>query len=230
MGVAIVTGSDSGIGRATAVALAARGLDLGLTWHEDEAGARATAEEVSAHGRRVEVRRLELTRLPEAGEAIDELADALGGLDVLVNNAGTGHSTPFLELELEEWRRVLAVDLDGAFVCAQRAARRMVAAGRAGRIVNVTSVHEHVPLAGSSAYCAAKGGLGLLTKVMALELAEHGIAVNAIAPGEIATPMTGAADVDPATEERPGIPLGRPGDAREVAAAIAFLASPDSST
>jgi len=219
----------SGIGRATAVALAARGLDVGVTWHEDEAGAHATAEEVSAHGRRVEVRRLDLTRLPEAGEALDELADALGGLDVLVNNAGTGHTTPFLELELEEWRRVLAVDLDGAFVCARRAARRMVAAGRGGRIVNVTSVHEHVPLRGAAAYCAAKGGLGLLTKVMALELAEHGIAVNAVAPGEITTPMTGAEDVAPAGEERSGVPLGRPGDAREIAAAIAFLSSRESS-
>jgi NAD(P)-dependent dehydrogenase (short-subunit alcohol dehydrogenase family) len=105
----------------------------------------------------------------------------------------------------------------------------MAAAGRGGRIVNVTSVHEHVPLEGSAAYCAAKGGLGLLTKVMALELAPHGITVNAVAPGEIATPMTGADDVDPHTVERPGIPTGRPGDAREVAEVIVHLASPEAS-
>ena len=105
----------------------------------------------------------------------------------------------------------------------------MVRAGNGGRIVNVTSVHEHVPLPGSSAYCAAKGGLGLLTKVMALELAEHGITVNAVAPGEIATPMTGAHEEDPRALERPGIPAGRPGDAREIAYAIAFLASPEAS-
>ena len=110
---------------------------------------------------------------------VGELADALGGLDVFVNNAGTGHETPFLEVPLDEWQRVLDVDLTGAFLCAQEAARRMVAAGNGGRIVNVTSVHEHVPLGGAAAYCAAKGGLGLLTKVMALELAEHGITVNA---------------------------------------------------
>jgi NAD(P)-dependent dehydrogenase (short-subunit alcohol dehydrogenase family) len=90
----------------------------------------------------------------------------------------------------------------------------------------VTSVHEHVPLVGSAAYCAAKGGLGLLTKVMALELAEHGITVNSVAPGEIATAMTGNEDVDPATVDRPAIPAGRPGHAREVAEVIAFLASP----
>jgi NAD(P)-dependent dehydrogenase (short-subunit alcohol dehydrogenase family) len=94
--------------------------------------------------------------------------------------------------------------------------------------VNVTSVHEHVPLRGSSSYCAAKGGLGMLTKVMALELAEYGITVNSVAPGEIATPMTGNDEVDPRELSRPAIPAGRPGDAREIAAVIAFLASPES--
>ena len=98
-----------------------------------------------------------------------------------------------------------------------------------GRIINVTSVHEHVPLKGSSAYCAAKGGLGLLTKVMALELAEHGITVNSIAPGEIATRMTGNEDIDPHTEDRPMIPAGRPGYAREIADFVVFLASPQAS-
>src|SRR5438067_13869525 len=102
-----------------------------------------------------------------------------------------------LELSYDDWRHTLAVDLDGAFLCAQRAARRMIEQGRGGRIVNVTSVHEHVPLRRAAAYCAARGGLGLLTKVMALELAEHGITVNAVAPREIATPMTGNEDVSP---------------------------------
>jgi NAD(P)-dependent dehydrogenase (short-subunit alcohol dehydrogenase family) len=162
---------------------------------------------------------------------IDALADALGGVDVLVNNAGTGDSTPFLEVEPATWRHVLEVDLTGAFLCAQAAARRMVDRNppTGGRIINVTSVHEHIPLPGSSAYCAAKGGLGLLTKVMALELAAHGITVNAVAPGEIATPMTGNEDVDPHTVQRPGIPARRPGHAREIAEVIAFLASPGAS-
>jgi NAD(P)-dependent dehydrogenase (short-subunit alcohol dehydrogenase family) len=223
MPVAIVTGSDSGIGRATAVALARDGYDVGITWHEDEAGAEATAAEVRASGRRAEVRRLDLSDATNGPAVVDELAGALGGLDVLVNNAGTGDSTPFLEVELETWRHILEVDLTGAFLCAQAAARRMAAGGRGGRIVNVTSIHEHVPLEGSAAYCAAKGGLGLLTKVMALELARHGITVNAVAPGEIATPMTGNEDVDPRTEQRSGIPARRPGDAREIAALVAFI-------
>jgi NAD(P)-dependent dehydrogenase (short-subunit alcohol dehydrogenase family) len=221
--VAIVTGSDSGIGRATAVALARDGYDVGVTWHADEPGATATAGEVRGAGRRAEVRRLDLSRADDGPPVIDALADALGGLDVLVNNAGTGDLTPFLEIDLATWRHVLETDLTGAFLCAQAAARRMVAAGRGGRIVNVTSIHEHVPLAGSAPYCASKGGLGLLTKVMALELAAHGITVNAVAPGEIATPMTGQEDEDPHEQERPGIPARRTGDAREIAALIAFM-------
>lgn len=225
---AIVTGADSGIGKATAVALAARGWDVGVTWHEDEPGAQGTAGEVRAHGRRAEVRRLDLSTAEDGPPVIDALAEALGGLDALVNNAGTGASEPFVETSLASWRHVLEVDLTGAFLCAQAAARRMVAQGRGGRIVNVTSIHEHVPLPGSSAYCAAKGGLGLLTKVMALELAAHGITVNAVAPGEIATPMTGAEDADPRTIERPAIPARRPGSAHEIAALIAWICSPES--
>ncbi|MFF8996811.1 SDR family oxidoreductase [Streptomyces achromogenes] len=226
---AIVTGADSGIGRATAVRLAEAGLDVGITWHTDDKGAEETAEQVRAHGRRAAVTRLDLTQLPEAADTVDELCAELGRIDVLVNNAGTGTMTPYLDLALEDVRRVLDVDLVGPFLLGQRAARRMIEQGDGGRIVNVTSVHEHQPRVGAAPYCAAKGGLGLLTQVMALELAEYGITVNAVAPGEIATPMTGQEDTDVRTVRRPGVPLGRPGDAREVAAVIAFLASPDAS-
>ncbi|CAL9660897.1 putative oxidoreductase YohF [Streptomyces sp. enrichment culture] len=227
--VAVITGADSGIGRATAVRLAAAGMDVGITWHSDREGAERTAEEVRAHGRRAETAPMDLTRLPDAADTVDELCERLGRVDVLVNNAGTGTMTPFLELEPATVREVLDVDLVGPFLCGQKAARHMIRQGDGGRIVNVTSVHEHQPRVGAAPYCAAKGGLGLLTQVMALELAEHGITVNAVAPGEIATPMTGQEDTDPHTESRPGVPLGRPGDAREVAAVIAFLAGPDSS-
>ena len=228
--VAIVTASDSGIGQETAKALAEAGYDVGITYHEDEAGALETLEAVEGAGRRGEVRHLDLTEGPTAAGVIDELAEALGGVDVLVNNAGTGDPTgDFLELSYDEWRKVLSTNLDGAFLCSQRAARRMVDAGSGGRIVNITSVHEHVPRIGASAYCASKGGLGLLTKVMAMELAEHGIRVNAVAPGEISTPMTGDEDADPTTIEKPNLPLGRPGHAREIADFVVFLASEKSS-
>ena len=223
--VAIVTASDSGIGQESAKALAEDGFDIGITYHEDEAGARETLSAVEAAGRRGEIRHLDLTVLPDAANVMDELVDSLGSVDVLVNNAGTGDPTgDFLKLSYDEWRQVIDTDLSGAFLCSQRAARRMVEVG-GGRIINITSVHEHIPRTGASAYCASKGGLGLLTKVMAMELAEYGITVNAIAPGEIATPMTGAEDTDPGTIERPNLPLGRPGHAREIAAWVAFLAS-----
>jgi NAD(P)-dependent dehydrogenase (short-subunit alcohol dehydrogenase family) len=224
---AIVTGSDSGIGRATAEALAAAGMDVGVTWHRDEEGAMETAEIVRSYGRSAEVARLDTSDAPACGEVIEALCDRLGGIDVFVNNAGTGASTPFLDQGWEEWRRIVATDLDGAFVCLQRAAARMVRAGRGGRLIAVTSVHEHQPRVGSSAYDAAKHGLGGLMKTVALELGAHGITANCVAPGEIATPMTGQEDVDPRTVRRVGVPLGRPGDAREVAAVIAFLASAD---
>jgi NAD(P)-dependent dehydrogenase (short-subunit alcohol dehydrogenase family) len=220
---AIVTGSESGIGRAIAVALADLGCDVGVTWFRNEQMGKDTCEMVRSAGRRAELAHADLRNLPAAADVVERLADALGGVDVLVNDAGTGTTTPFLEIEYDRWREVLAVDLDAAFLCAQRAARRMVAAGRGGRIVNITSIHELYPLVGNAPYSAAKGGLGLLTKVMALELAEHGITVNSVAPGEIATAMTGQEDQDPGRTPRPGVPLGRPGDAREIAELVAFL-------
>jgi NAD(P)-dependent dehydrogenase (short-subunit alcohol dehydrogenase family) len=226
-GKVIVTASDSGIGKATAVRLARDGFDVGVTWHSDREGAEGTAREVRELGSEAAVAQLDVTRFEEAAATVEALADELGGLDVFVNNAGGGPSRPFLEFPLEEWQQVIDLNLTGAFVCAQRAARIMIDAGTKGRIVNVTSVHEHIPLRGAAAYCAAKGGLGLLTKAMALELGEHGISVNAVAPGEIATPMTDAEDEDPGEEERPALPAGRPGNAHEIAEAIAFLARPD---
>jgi NAD(P)-dependent dehydrogenase (short-subunit alcohol dehydrogenase family) len=225
MATAIVTGGNSGIGRATAVMLAERGFDVGITFHADEEQAREAAAECERHGARTAVRNMDLERDVTEAAAADELAEELGGVDVFVNNAGGAHAAPVLELTLEDWSATLDLDLTGAFLCLQRAARRMVDQGRGGRLIAVTSIHEHLPLRDSAAYGAAKGGLGMLMKSLALELGEHGITANAVAPGEIATKMTGQEDEDPHDEPRPGIPLGRPGHAREIAEAVAFLAS-----
>jgi NAD(P)-dependent dehydrogenase (short-subunit alcohol dehydrogenase family) len=156
------------------------------------------------------------------------LIDDLGGLDVFINNAGTGGSTPLVDTSYEEWRRIIATNLDGTFVCMRQAAKHMIKAGNGGRLIAVTSV-EHQPRVGSGPYDAAKHGIGGLIKTFALELSQYQITANAVAPGEIATPMTGQQDQDPHQEERLGIPLGRPGDAREVAAVIAILAGPQAS-
>ncbi|MBF6514291.1 SDR family oxidoreductase [Nocardia cyriacigeorgica] len=224
--LAVVTGSDSGIGRAIAVALGGGGVDVGITYHRDEQGAARTAELVRERGAIAAVRQLDLDDLPTSTAVIDEFAEELGGLDVLVNCAGTGSATLVMDMDFDTWRHVLSVDLDGAFLCSQRAAAHMIEAGRGGRIINITSVHEHAPKVGAAPYCAAKAGLGALTKVLALELAEHNITVNSVAPGEISTPMTGQEDVDPREQPRPGLPLGRPGHSDEVASVVAFLATP----
>lgn len=226
---AIVTGSDSGIGRATALALADAGLDVGITWHSDEAGATRTADLVRERGRSAVVARLDATDLESVAGVVDSLADQLGGIDVFVNNAGGGSGGPVLDVSLQDWRSIVALNLDGAFAGLQAAARQMVAAGHGGRLIAVTSVHEHQPRVGSAAYVAAKHGLGGLIKTMAQELGVHGITVNAVAPGEIATELTGQDPSDADTTHRPGVPLGRPGKPAEMAAVIAFLASPAAS-
>lgn len=225
---AIVTGASSGIGRAAAIVLAQRGYDVAVGYRGDTAGASVTATAVRQAGQRAQTFPLDLADPPGAAVAVERAAAALGGLDVFVNNAGVNQRAPFLEETLADLQRVLTVNLTGPFACAQAAARHMVARGRGGRIINLTSVHEFIPIAGGSSYCAAKGGLGLLTKVMALELAPYGITVNAVSPGETATPMNGVPDhIDAADISRPAIPAGRPGRAREVAALIAYLAEPD---
>jgi len=231
---AIVTGADSGIGRETALALAEDGLDIGITWHSDEEGANETARLVRERGRSAVTAQLDTTDTPACGDVIDELARKLGGLDVFVNNAGMNGGPRLFDTDWDTWEKTLLADLGGAFVCIQRAARLMVdqrAAdpSRTGRIIAVTSVHEHQPRVGSAAYDAAKHGLGGLMKTLALELGEYGITANAVAPGEIATPMNDAEAEDAYRTHRPGIPLGRPGHPREIADVIAFLASPKAS-
>jgi NAD(P)-dependent dehydrogenase (short-subunit alcohol dehydrogenase family) len=204
-------------------------MDVGVTWLADEAAAEATASAVRAAGRRAVVSQLDVADLEHCGDVVDRMCDELGGIDVFVNNAGTNATTAVLDVTLDEWQRIFATDLDGAFLCMQRAARRMVAAGTGGRIIAVTSVHADQPRVGMSHYVAAKHGLSGLVKTLALELGEHGITANSVAPGAIATPMNNQGDVDPRTLERPGIPIGRPGSAQEVASVIGFLASPAAS-
>jgi NAD(P)-dependent dehydrogenase (short-subunit alcohol dehydrogenase family) len=153
----------------------------------------------------------------------------LGGLDAFVNNAATGGSASFLQLPFDLWRHTLDVNLNGAFVCLQAAARRMVADGTRGRIIAITSIQADMPRSGSAAYCASKAGLTMLVRTMALELGPNGILVNAVAPGETATAMSGMEGVDATTVHRPNVPLGRPGSPDEVARLVLWLASEESS-
>ncbi|AMO48092.1 Enoyl-(Acyl carrier protein) reductase [Kosakonia oryzendophytica] len=227
--VAIVTAADSGIGKQCALMLAEQGFDIGITWHSDEQGAKETARHVEKRGRRAETIQLDLSQLPQGAQAIDSLIARFGRIDALVNNAGAMSKAPFLDVKFEEWRTIFTVDVDGAFLCSQIAARQMVKQGQGGRIVNITSVHEHTPLPEASAYTAAKHALGGLTKSMALELIEHNILVNAVAPGAIATPMNNMRDEDATPGSMPDIPLARPGRTREIASMVAWLCSDDAS-
>jgi 3-oxoacyl-[acyl-carrier protein] reductase len=158
---------------------------------------------------------------------VEEAERFLGGIDVLANNAGVAWQEPFLDITLEHWDVVLGVNLRGMFLVAQAVARRMVAGGRGGAIVNMSSTNAFEGEAGYAHYNASKGAITMLTRTMATELGAHGIRVNALCPGKIFTPLQGEAE-DPAYTarfERERIPLGRSGTVEEVAAAYAFLAS-----
>lgn len=223
--VAIVTASDSGIGKACALLLAQNGFDIGITWHSDERGAQETAKKAAQFGVRAETIHLDLSQLPEGAQAIEHLIQRLGRVDVLVNNAGAMTKSAFIDMPFTQWRQIFTVDVDGAFLCAQIAARHMIKQGEGGRIINITSVHEHTPLPQASAYTAAKHALGGLTKSMALELIEHHILVNAVAPGAIATPMNDMDDSDIEPGSEPSIPIARPGSTHEIASLVAWLCS-----
>jgi 3-oxoacyl-[acyl-carrier protein] reductase len=166
---------------------------------------------------------------------VDRLAEdaerALDGIDVLINNAGIAFMRPFLELDAERWDEVIDVNLRGQFLVGQRVARAMVARGRGGAVVNMASTNALQGEAGYAHYDASKGGVAMLTRTMAIELAPHGIRVNALCPGKIATPLQDEAEPPDYVEHflRERVPLGRSGTADEVAAAFAFLASDDAS-
>ena len=225
--VAVVTGGESGIGAACAAALAAAGAKVALTYHADGKAAAAVVERC---GGRAHALAVQADVADEAAvESLFAAAEkAFGPVTLLVNSAGLNMSgIKLVDMELAQFDRVVRTDLYGPFLTCRRFARELAAAGRGGRIVNISSIHEHAPRAGAVDYDAAKGGLAQLTATLALELAPQGIAVNGVAPGMILTPMNERAMEDAAfrSEREAHIPWGRAGRPEEVAGLVSFLLS-----
>lgn len=226
--VALVTGAASGLGKAIAVRLAAEGAKVVINYHPGgkHSGADVQSEIEKNGGSALAVaanvdQRADIERMFQAFLA------KFGRLDIAVNNAGIEIKRPFIEVPDEEWHRVLGVNLYGAFVVSQLAARQMVKQGQGGKIIFISSVHEDIPFPGYTAYCASKGAIRMVMRNLAMELAQYKINVNNIAPGAFATPINEAVLKDPharqyALEE---IPWGRFGQPEEVASLAAFLAS-----
>lgn len=225
--VALVTGASSGIGRGIAMALAEQGADIVVNYQHDAAGAAETARLIRVGGRRALLVGANVGEPDEVARMFAALDDEFGRIDILVNNAGIGGSGRISETSFAAWERVIRTNLHGPFLCSQQAAHRLIAQGQGGRIVNISSVHEEACSIGGGAYCASKAGLRNLTRTLALELGEHGVTVNDVAPGMILTPMNRRAqdDSDYLRWAEAQIPMRRVGQPRDVGGMVAFLCS-----
>ncbi len=222
----LVTGAQQGIGRAVAIAFAEAGADVAVNYLDDKAAADGVAQAVRQRGRKATVLQADVGVVAEAGSLVARTVEALGGIDVLVNNAGVFPRVALLDMKESDWDHVHGINLKGSFFCAQAAARAMIARGRGGSIINMASQAIAGRGARSVHYSASKGGVVAMTRAMALELASHGIRVNAIAPGttDTAQPRYGASEEQLQAFAKT-LPLGRMAQPEEIAGVAVFLAS-----
>jgi len=223
---ALVTGSATGIGRATAKRLAADGASVVVNYVGNPDQAKSAVEEI---GQAIAIE-ADVSNEDQVVAMFDKAADELGGpIDLLVNNAGIEKPFKLVDMPLDEWQKVLNVNLTGAFLCAREAARGMLAANAKGVIVNVSSVHEVIPWPSFGHYCASKGGMKLFAQTIARELAPNGIRVVNVGPGAILTPINQELidDAEKRAAVEAEIPLGRTGTPEEIAATIAWVAGPE---
>jgi glucose 1-dehydrogenase len=229
--VALVTGGNTGIGKAIVLALAREGARVVIDFVAHPESADELEKQVVALGDQALCFDADVSQVPELRKLITAAVAKFGRLDIMVNNAGVETRASLLDTTEEQYDRVLAINLKSAFFGTQLAARQMIQQGDGGRIINITSVHEDWPMPGNTAYCLSKGGMRMLTRTAGVELAPHKVLVVGVGPGAVATPINKSTLNDPTSKKElaAAIPLGRIADPREIARVVAFLAGDEAS-
>ncbi|MBP8535235.1 SDR family oxidoreductase [Streptomyces sp. MK37H] len=231
---ALVTGANSGIGKATAIALGRSGADVVVNYVSDRPAAEAVVAEIESHGVRAYAHQADVSQEDQVVDMVSTMVDRLGTIDILVANAGLQRDAPTTEMTLEQWEKVISVNLTGQFLCAREAIKEFLRRGvvpevsrAAGKVICMSSVHQTIPWAGHVNYASSKGGVAMLMQTLAQEFAPHKIRVNAIAPGAIRTPINRSAWQTPEARDSllELIPYGRVGDPLDIANAAVVLAS-----
>ena len=225
--VAVITGADSGIGRAIAIQFAKEGAIVVVNYAHNQQKAEEVRQSIQQQNGRALVIQADVGQYQQALGLIHQAVEHFNRLDIMVNNAAMEIHSPFVDVTEEQFDRVISIDLKGAFFCAQAAAREMIQRKTPGRVVNISSVHEDLAMPQNVPYCCAKGGLRMLTRTIALELAPYSITVNNIAPGAVDTPIDADVKADPEKMEAllNEIPLHRMGQPEEIAKLALYLAS-----
>ncbi len=227
--IAIVTGSSSGIGQVIAVRLASEGCAVVIDYHSHPDGAHETQGKIAAAGGKSIIVHADVTTIADVQNLVEQAWQQLGGCDILVNNAGVEKHAPFPEATEADYDLVMNTNLKGAFFLTQRFVQKLIAAKKPGRVINISSVHEDMVFPNFASYCAAKGGMRMLMRDLAMELGPSQITVNNVAPGAISTPINASLLADKAKLDAllKNIPLGRMGTPEDVAGVVSFLASED---
>ena len=225
--VAIVTGSATGIGQAIAVRFAREGASVVIDYVGEPSACEKTQADIARSGGQSIAVAADVSKPDQVARLLEAAVSKYGRVDIAVNNAGVEKKAAFVDYPLEELEKILAVNLVGPFLVSQAAARHMIGRGGGGRIINISSVHEDLPMPGNAAYCASKGGLRMLTRTIAVELAKHQITVNNIGPGAVFTPIDQDIESKPEMEKAlmGEIPLNRWGKPEEIASLAVYLAS-----